>query len=112
MKPARQPVLDDVGLGWAQRGVWLMCVAVYLTVFVSGIQDGGDELMTVARAIGFTLVAGFLGKQAVGLLSRASLPVEQGQSTDQPGPLGSLAEPLDSTNVANQEDWAELETAA
>ena len=106
MTPSQQLALGESGLIWAQRCVWAVCVGVYLTVFVGGIQGGGDELLSMGRAVGFTLVAGVLGKLALALVSRASLPEEQGQSTDQPGPVGSLVEPADSTNVANQEDWA------
>jgi len=105
--PGRQPAMDEYGLMWAQRGVWAVCIGVYLAVFVGGIQGGGDELLSMGRAVGFTLVTGVLGKVAIALLSRASLPEEQGQSTDEPGPVGSLLEPADSTNVANQEDWAD-----
>ena len=105
MKP--RPVLDDNALGWAQRAVWAICIAVYLTVFVGGLQAGGDELLTMARAVAFTLAAAVLGKVALGLLARASLPEEQGPSADQPGPVGSLVDLAASTNVAQQlEDTA------
>jgi hypothetical protein len=98
--------LDESQLDWARRLVWLIAVGTYLTVFIGGIRGGGDELMTVGKAAAFTLVAALLGSKAIGLLSRASLPEEQGRSADQAGPVGSLVELVASTNVANQEDEA------
>jgi hypothetical protein len=102
-----KPVLGEYALGWLQRGVWAMCVAVYLTVFLGGVLSGGDELMTMGRAIGLTLATGVLGKIALGFLARASLPEEQGPSAEQAGPIGSLVDLAASTNVAQQEDGAE-----
>jgi hypothetical protein len=102
----RKPALDDNALTWAQRGVWTICIAIYLVVFVGGITSGGDELLTVGRAAAFTLAAGFLGKTAIGLLSRASLPLEQGPSADEVGPVGSLIDLMGSTNVAQQDELA------
>lgn len=98
--------LNESQLDWARRLVWLICIGVYLTVFIGGIRGGGDELMTVGKAAAFTLVAALLGSKALGLLSRASLPVEQGQTAVQAGPVGSLVDLIASTNVANQEDEA------
>lgn len=103
MSTERQYVLSGQTLAWAGRCVWLICVGVYLTVFVGGILAGGDELLTMARAVAFTLAAGFLAHKGVGLLGRASLPVEQGPSAGQIGPLGSLADLIDSTNVGQHE---------
>jgi hypothetical protein len=100
-------VLDDAALAWAQRGVWALCIAVYLTVFIGGVTSHGDELMTMARAIATALAAGVLGKIAVGLLARASLREESGPSANQDGPVGSLADLVASTNVAQHEDTAE-----
>lgn len=102
----RKPVLDDNALAWAQRAVWTICIAIYLVVFVGGITSGGNDLITVGRAAAFTLAAGFLGKMAMGLLSRASLPVEQGPSAGEVGPVGSLIDLVGSTNVAQQDDLA------
>lgn len=99
------PVLDENALGWARRGVWALCIGVYLIVFVGGLRAGGDELLTMGRAIGTTLTAAVLGNIAVGLLGRASLP-EKGPSDEQPGPVGSLVDLIESTNVAQQEDTA------
>lgn len=98
--------LTETQVDWAHRLVWLMCIGVYLTVFIGGIRAGGDELMTVGKAAAFTLGAALLGSKAVGLVSRASLPEEQGPSANQAGPVGSLADLVASTNVANQEDEA------
>jgi hypothetical protein len=103
----RTLVLDEAALNRAQRVVWLVCVAIYLTVFIGGIQSGGAELATIGRAAAFTLAAAVLGRIGLGLLSRASLPVEQGPTADQEGPLGSLDGLVLSTNVAQQEDEAE-----
>jgi hypothetical protein len=80
---------------------------VYLTVFVGGIQGGGAELITLARAIAFTLAAALLGRTALGFLGRASLPVQEGQSAGQDGPVGSLIDLVSSTNVAAQEHEAD-----
>ncbi len=101
-----KPVLDETALGWARRGVWAVCIAVYLAVFVGGVMAGGDELLTMGRAIGTTLAAAVLGKLAVSFLGRASLPEEAGPSAAQAGPVGSLVDLLASTNVAQQEDTA------
>jgi hypothetical protein len=97
-------VLDDSALAWVQRCVWACCIAVYLTVFVGGVMAGGDELLTLGRAVGLTLVAGFLGKKAIGYLAGATLPEQSGRSADQSGQVGSLVELVESTNVAQQED--------
>jgi hypothetical protein len=102
-----RPVLDDSTLAWAQRTVWAVCIGIYLFVFVGGVMSGGDELLTMGRAIALTVAAAVLGKLALGLLAKASLPEEQGPSADQPGPVGSLVDLVASTNVAQQlEDTA------
>ena len=103
----KRRVLDENALSWANRGVWAICVAVYLTVFVGGLMSSGDDLQVMAHAVGLTLAAAVLGKVAVGLLGQAALPEEQGPSADQAGPVGSLVDMLASTNVAQQfEDTA------
>jgi hypothetical protein len=100
-------VLDENALSWANRAVWAICIAVYLTVFIGGLMASGDELEVMGRAVGLTLAAAVLGKVAVGLLGQAALPEEQGPSADQAGPVGSLVDMLASTNVAQQlEDTA------
>lgn len=107
-KPGSNPVLGETALAWGSRLVWLMCIGVYLMVFVGGVRDGGDELLTMARAIGFTLVVGVLGHKALGLLARATVPNEEekGLSADQAGQVGSLVDLVGSTNVAQHEDEA------
>ncbi len=107
MDHTRRPVLNDAALSLAQRGLWALCIGVYLTVFVGGITAGGAELLVVGRAITFTLVTALLGRTALGLLGRASLPVEAGPLAKPEGPLGSLVDVVSSTNVAGQEDEAE-----
>src|ERR1700682_4975633 len=86
----RVAALDDNSLGWARRVVWAMCIGVYLTVFIGGIQAGGAELITVGRSAAFTLVAAVLGKMALNLLAKASLPIEKGPTANQDGAFGSL----------------------
>ena len=100
----RVAALDDVWLGWAQRVIWAVCIGVYLTVFIGGIQSGGAELITVGRAAAFTLVAALLGKMALGLLTNASLPVEPGPMATPDGRLGSLVELTASANVPQHQD--------
>jgi hypothetical protein len=102
----RTRALSDEALSWADRGLWALCIGVYLSVFVPGVLGHGDELMVMGRAIAFTLVTAVLGKIAIGLLGRASLPEEQGPSAEEEGPIGSRVELLPSTNVAEQEDLA------
>jgi hypothetical protein len=101
------PALDDAALALARRVVWAICLAVYLTVFIGGIQAGGAELITLARATGVTLVAAWLGKTALGLLERASLPVPQVPLDTQEGTLGSLGDLVSSANVAQQVEGSE-----
>ena len=102
----RVPALDDGALAWASRGVWLACVAVYLTVFVGGITAGASDLSALGKAIGFTLATALLGRLAVGVLSRASLPVPQGPTADEDGTVGSLVDLVSSPNLARPEDEA------
>jgi hypothetical protein len=104
---SRRPALSDEALSWAHRLVWIVCIGVYLTVFVGGIQGGGAELITTGRAVAFTLGVALLGRIALGLLGRASLPVVEGQSAGQEGPVGSLVDRVPSTNVAAQEHEAD-----
>jgi hypothetical protein len=101
------PAMSDNALAWLERGLWALCIAVYLTVFVPSVLGHGDELLAMARAIGLTLLTAFVGKTALGLLARASLPDDQGPSAEEAGPIGSLVERVPSTNVAEQEDGAE-----
>ena len=102
----RIAALDNAGMAWAQRLVWAMCIGVYLTVFIGGIQAGGDELMSVGRASAFTLLAAVLGKMALNLLAQASLPVIPAPMATQAGILGSLVDPSISANVPQHQDEA------
>ena len=100
----REPVLSEGAIAMAQRLLWLVCIAVYLTVFVGGIRSGGADLIVMGRAVAFTLAAGVLGKVAIGLLGRASLPVQEGPSADEPGQVGSLVDLASSTNLAHHHE--------
>ena len=100
----REAALDDNGLAWARRVVWAMCIGVYLTVFIGGIQGGGAELISVGRASAFTLGAAVLGKMVLSLLAKASLPVAQGPMANQEGKLGSLVDLASSANVPQHQD--------
>src|SRR5215216_4084794 len=104
MADNREPALSDAALGDASRAVWAVCIAVYIIVFVGGIQAGAADLVTMVRASGFTLAAAVLGRVALGLLGRASLPARSGPMADEEGPVGSLVDLVSSANFANQED--------
>ncbi|GAC1313720.1 MAG: hypothetical protein NVSMB2_02140 [Chloroflexota bacterium] len=102
----RERALDDTALGWVQRGVWIVCVGVYLTVFVSGVTAGGEEVLLVARATGLTLVAAVLGRIVLRLAATAEVAVRQVPTAMQEGPVGSLVDLVASTNVAQHNDEA------
>jgi hypothetical protein len=102
----RVAALDENSLAWAGRVVWAMCVGVYLTVFIGGIQAGGAELISVGRAAAFTLGVAVLGKIVLSLLASASSPVEQGPMANQDGKLGSLVDLDLSANVPQHQDEA------
>jgi hypothetical protein len=104
--PERVPVLDEQGLTWAYRGVWVACVATYLIVFVGCIQAGTADLVALERAIGFTLATAVVGRLAVGLASRATQPAPQGPTAEPDGKIGSLVDLLSSPNVNTPEDEA------
>jgi len=103
---ARVAALDDAGLAWARRVLWVVCIGVYLTVYIGGIQAGGAELITVGRAAAFTLAAAILGKMVLSLLSNASVPAEPGPMATQDGRLGSLGDLVTSANVPQHQDEA------
>ena len=109
-EPETIPVLSEQALQWAERGLWAVCIGVYLTIFVGGLLARGDELQVLGRAMGFTLVTAVLGKVGLALAARATQPVEpteEGQLDEPEGPIGSLDDDALSTNVAEQEeDWA------
>ena len=110
MQPAserREAALDDATFGLARRGLWVVCIAIYLAVFIGGLHAGSAELVAMGRAAGFTVAAAVLGRILLGLLGRASLPVQEGPLAEEPSPIGSLVDLVGSTNVAQQEDKAE-----
>jgi hypothetical protein len=99
----RTPVLGSEALSRCYRVVWLICVGVYLTVFVSGVMAGGNELTTMVRAMGFTIGAALIGKLALSVLGRAKEPL----SATEEGKVGSLVDLVSSPNVSEPEDEAE-----
>jgi|SRR5579859_9368 len=103
----RMAVVGEYGLAWAQRIVWAVCIGVYLTVFIGGIQAGGAELITIGRAAAFTLGAAVLGKMALNFLANASLPIERGPTANQGGAFGSLVNLPLSANVPQPQDEAD-----
>jgi hypothetical protein len=107
MPEQRIPVLGPDALNWGYRIVWLLCAAVYLTVFIGGVQAGGSDLATMGRAVGFTLAMAFIGRLALAVLAQASQPVEQPPMANQEGKVGSLVDLTSSPNVTEQEDEAE-----
>lgn len=104
--PPRTPALTEAALNWAGRGVWALCVAVYLTVFIGGLQAGNEELSLVGRAAAFTVAAAVLGRIGLALLGRASLPGEAVPMDDEDGRLGSRIDMTSTPNVGEQEDQA------
>ena len=106
----RLPVLDDAALTWANRLVWAACVAVYIVVFVGSLLAGTSDLTALGKACGFTLATAVLGRIAVSLVGRASLPVdketEETPMADQNGTLGSLVDVLSEANVSEPADEA------
>src|ERR1700738_2654694 len=68
--------LSDHAYHRFQRGLWAVCIAVYLIVFIGGMHAGGADLLAVGRAAAFTLVAALLGRTALGLLGHATAPGE------------------------------------
>jgi uncharacterized YccA/Bax inhibitor family protein len=102
MQPDKRSVLGPEALSWCYRVIWLVCVGVYLTVFVSGVMAGGDELVTMVRAMGFTVAAALLGKLALSVLGRSKEPL----SATEEGTVGSLVDLVSSPNVSEPEDEA------
>lgn len=105
----RVPVLDEVALSWAHRCIWLACVAVYLTVFVGSMLAGAADLTAMGRAVGLTIATALVGKLAVGLMSRATQPVEKsetGRMADGVGKVGSLVDLVSSPKVTTPETEA------
>jgi hypothetical protein len=94
----------DTLLDWGYRVVWLICIAVYLTVFISGLQAGASELTTQLKAIGFTLATAFVGRMAMGVIGRATVPAEEPPLATEDGTVGSLVDLVSSPTLAHQSD--------
>jgi putative tricarboxylic transport membrane protein len=110
--PAVDEVLPVQGSLWMTAEEWRRSWKPWLRGTAIGfplgaLPAGGAELPTLGRAAAFTLAAAVLGRIVLGLLGRASLPVRQGPLADSEGPVGSLVELGNSTNVAQQEDEAD-----
>jgi hypothetical protein len=103
MNVEREPVMSEAALAWGYRLVWALCIAVYLVVFISGLQAGGSDLVTIGRAIGFTLATAFVGKLAMAVLAQAKQPL----SATEDGTVGSLVDLSSSPNISQPEDEAE-----
>jgi hypothetical protein len=104
----RIPVLNEVALSWAKRGVWAVCVSVYLIVFLGGLWAGNEELRLLARAAALTLIAGVLGRIALGLLARASTPGEEIVPMAEPErKVSSLLDQYTESKVAGQVETAD-----
>jgi ABC-type phosphate transport system permease subunit len=103
MKIQREPVMSEAALAWGYRGIWALCIAVYLVVFVGGVQAGGSDLLTIGRAIGFTLATALVGKLALSVLAQAKQPL----SATEDGTVGSLVDLTSSPNISEPEDEAE-----
>jgi hypothetical protein len=104
----REPVLSDAALAWADRGVWLACVAVYVTVFVGSLLAGVADLTALGRAVGLTLATALVGKFAVTLASQATQVAEKEVPTTDPSrTLGSLVDLASSPNVSAPQETAE-----
>ena len=82
-----------------RRLVWLVCIGVYLVVFVSGVLGGASDLVAMARAAGLTLATAVLGRLALGVLSRASQPAAGPPLADEDRTLGSLIDLVSSPNL-------------
>jgi hypothetical protein len=93
---------------WLHRVVWLLCVCVYLAVFVSGLLGGTPDVLAMLRAAGLTLATAVLGRLALGLLARAPQPTQHPPLAIQDRTLGSRLDLVSSPNVA--EPQAEPET--
>ena len=85
---------------WVHRLVWLLCVAVYLVVFVSGVLADGSDVLAMLRAAGLSVLTAILGRMALGLLSRARQPIPEPPLAAQDRTLGSLIDLSSSPNVA------------
>ena len=103
MDSGRSRVLSPRALGWGYRLLWALCIGVYLTVFVSGLQTGGSNLNTMLRAMGFTIATAVVGKLALAVLAQATEPL----SATEDGTVGSRIDLVSSPIVSEPEDEAE-----
>jgi hypothetical protein len=108
METQHRNVSDEV-LAALHRGVWLVCVGVYLVVFVGGLLVGVPDLQAMLRAAGLTLATAVLGKLALSIVSRASQPAKQQPSAGQDRTVGSLVDVVSSPNVAGPQEPEMLE---
>jgi hypothetical protein len=92
---------------WARRGVWALCIGVYLIVFLGGLWARSEELGVLGRAAALTLVAGVLGRIGLGLLGRASSPGEIIPMAKPEGKVTSLVDQYTESKVAEQVDAAD-----
>jgi hypothetical protein len=84
---------------WLHRLVWLLCIAVYLFVFVGGVVDGRSDVLAMLHAGGLSIATAVLGRLALGLLSRAGQPNAEQPSAGQDRTLGSLVDLVSSPKV-------------
>ena len=87
-------------MDWGYRLVWVVCIGVYLTVFISGVQAGASELTTMARAMGFTFATAVIGRIAMGIIGGATVSLEQPPLATQDGTVGSLVDVVSSPTLA------------
>jgi hypothetical protein len=104
---AGTPVLSGRALSRGYRLVWALCLSVYLTIFISGVQAGAADLNTMLRAMGFTLATAFVGKLGMSVLSQATHPQTGPPSATEDGTVGSLVDMVSSPNVTQPQDKAE-----
>ena len=102
----REPVLSPGAIGRLYRGLWAVCVLVYLGVFFGGLAAGGTDVWVMARAMVACVAVALVGRLAIGLLGQATQVVEQPPLADEEGTLGSLIDLLSSPNVGSPEQDA------
>ena len=107
MDAPRISVLSAEALDWGYRLLWALCIAVYMTVFVSGIVGGGSELTSMGRAVGFALAAALTGKLALSVVAQATQQKEEPLSATADGTVGSRIDMVSSPIVSEPEDEAE-----
>jgi hypothetical protein len=95
----REPVLSPGQLGRLYRGLWALCVLVYLGVFFGGLAAGGTDVWAMVRAMVACVAVALVGRLAIGLLGQATQAVEQAPLAAEEGTLGSLIDLVSSPNV-------------